>query len=473
MSDILSDDELTGNALHVDSDEEAAPRNTVEENGLDDDEDDDDLFGDGGDDDEGEQPAPAKLLDDEDLDSGDDEGRNDRAPETQDAIEEGVQETLNFMDADIARHAVPEPSDGELYLLKVPQFLSIEPTVFNPKNFQVPTTDHHSKSTPSEHFSPYETAMTTIRWRRSPSDPSKLQSNARVLRWSDGSLTLQLASRPLEQYDIGATMLAPPQIKPRKPTPTSLNQKPKTDPKQGYTYLAAPYQEAQVMRVTNRLTTALSVTPTASSKDDALQILQSALAKAAHRTRDDRDQAISFIDVNEDPELKRAREEANFKQQQKQLRAKEKVELRERERASRRAGGAPGRSAGYGLSLAGLEDEEGGRRGGPKKQRAKTGLRRDWSSDEDYGIRGKTREDEYDDEDDFIAASDEEPELVDDDEDPDEGILASPPRRARDHSSPKRNRRGDADEDEDDDEEVVVSRSKRRRVVDDDDDDDE
>ena len=122
------------------------------------------------------------------------------------------------MDADIARHCVPEPSDGELYLLKVPRFLAIEPTAFNHKTFQAPTTDHHSKEAPSEHFSPYDTAMTTIRWRRSPSNPAELQSNARVLRWSDGSLTIQLASQPLDQYVINATPLAPPQVNPKIPT---------------------------------------------------------------------------------------------------------------------------------------------------------------------------------------------------------------------------------------------------------------
>lgn len=51
----LSDDEqeITGHVGPIDSEEEGTPRDTVEENGLD--EEDDDLFGDGGDDDE--EPA--------------------------------------------------------------------------------------------------------------------------------------------------------------------------------------------------------------------------------------------------------------------------------------------------------------------------------------------------------------------------------------------------------------------------------
>ena len=54
LPDNLSDDDdITGKVGPIDSDDEIQPRDTVEENGLD--EDEDDLFGDGGEQDE-EQP---------------------------------------------------------------------------------------------------------------------------------------------------------------------------------------------------------------------------------------------------------------------------------------------------------------------------------------------------------------------------------------------------------------------------------
>lgn len=360
------------------------------------------------------------------------------------------------MDADLARHAVPEPSDGELYLLKVPRFASFEKNAFDHKSFHPPTTDHHSRHAASEHFSAYNTALSTIRWRRSPSNHAELQSNARILRWSDGSLTLQFANDPTTQFDIDANTLAPPQINPKIPTPTSVKFKSNKAEKESYTYLVAPYEEANVMRVTNKFTTALTVVPAANLKDAALEKLQNDLAAAASRGRDDADQAISFVDVNEDPDLQRQREEATFKERQRQARAREKHEARQAERTTRTIGRTGARTTG--LSIGDLEDDAGATRS--KKPRPKNGLRRDWSDDEDYGRGGKTREDDYDEEDDFIAASDEEPEIVDDDDDPDDGIMASP----------KRSRGGNANDDDDDDDEVVVSRTKRRRVVDDDED---
>lgn len=397
-----------------------------------------------------------RKLDDAELDSGDDEGRADRVRAPEAAEGEVEQQTFAYMDADLARHAVPEPTDNELYLLKVPRFLSFDPNAFSHKTFQPPTTDHHSRLAASEHFSAYNTAMATIRWRRSPSNNAHLQSNARILRWSDGSLTLQLASDPSTQFEIDANTLAPPQINPKIPTPTAIKDdktgNKTSSKKESYTYLVAPYQEANVMRVTNKITTALNVVPAADLKDAALEKLQNDLATLATRGRDESDQAISFVDVNEDPDLRRQREEASFKEKQRQARAREKHEARQAERANRTLGRTGGRSSG-GLNIDDLEGNDAPR--GPRKPRQKSGLRRDWSDDEDYGRVGRNREDDYDEEDDFIAASDEEPEIVEDDDDLDDEIEASP----------KRARAG-----ADDDDEVVVSRTKRRRVVDDDED---
>lgn len=60
-------------------------------------------------------PSPERKLDDEDLDSGDDEGRTDRAPAHDEEFDAAQNDAaFNFMDAEIARHAIPEPSDGEV-----------------------------------------------------------------------------------------------------------------------------------------------------------------------------------------------------------------------------------------------------------------------------------------------------------------------------------------------------------------------
>lgn len=53
-----------------------------------------------------------RQLDDAELDSGDDEGRADRAPEEE--AEQFEEREFVSMDLEIPRQAAPEPSDGEV-----------------------------------------------------------------------------------------------------------------------------------------------------------------------------------------------------------------------------------------------------------------------------------------------------------------------------------------------------------------------
>lgn len=72
--------------------------------------DEDDLFGDGG------SEVEERELSDRELDSGDDEDRNDRTPAVDQDVEMDDGKDLNVMDASIARHIIPKTSDGEVSL---------------------------------------------------------------------------------------------------------------------------------------------------------------------------------------------------------------------------------------------------------------------------------------------------------------------------------------------------------------------
>ena len=59
--------------------------------------------------------AKRRKLDDEELDSGDDEGRYDRERVFDgDGQEELHENNANVMDSSIGRHPDPNPSDGEV-----------------------------------------------------------------------------------------------------------------------------------------------------------------------------------------------------------------------------------------------------------------------------------------------------------------------------------------------------------------------
>ncbi|KAK3070624.1 hypothetical protein LTR53_010138 [Teratosphaeriaceae sp. CCFEE 6253] len=463
---------------------------------------DEDLFGDE-EDDEGAEKAAPRQLDDEELDSGDDISRTDRvgddaapAMQTQEQDVEPSQSLVS--DIALPRQPLPEPSDGEMYLLKMPNFMAVEPRVWTLEGYQPPTTDHHVNvgKAPSASFSAFNTAMTTLRWRHSPSDSKKLQSNARILRWSDGSLTVQLASQPTVQYDIDGNSLAPPQRNALKPTPVSITAPSTKGGRQGdgtiagekydaskdaSTYLVVPHMNSDTLRITHKITAGLSMKQPEDVQDAAIERLQAALATAANATRVQGvgNRADALVLTEEDPEEQRRIAERTQKEKARADKKREAAIQRENERSNRTLGRSGLTSSRGGLSAGMLEDDEGGmgtsrprKSAGAAKGRRTQRRNSIYSDDEDFGRKHfVSKEDEYDTGDDFLAKSDEEEE-VSEDEDPDDGIVEE--RRER---TPKRDRapagRDGEDEDADgevDEEAVAAPKTKRRRVVDEDED---
>ena len=339
----------------------------------------------------------------------------------------------------------------QTYLLKMPNHLSIEPKRFSVHNFQPPTTDHHSKGPPSTTFNPAQTSKTTLRWRRSPNEPKKLQSNARVIRWSDGSLTLQLASNPLEQYELQPKPLAPPKGSAYEPRLDS------------HTYLASVHQETSFAQITNHVTTSLTVQATTDQNDDAVVRLQESMAAAVKGNKSAPDGGVPIINISEDPEQAKKRAELAEREKIRAQRRRKNQEDRERDRANRVLGRSGLRTGMGGLTVGGLEDDDGTVTPKPRAKPARKPRRRnsEYSDDESDFRKGHTREDEYDENDGFLVGSDEEPEVVADDSEEEEEMDDEPVKK--DSKSKKSESKSDKGE-------SGASRVKKRRVVDEDDD---
>ena len=339
------------------------------------------------------------------------------------------------------------------------------------KDFKPPVTDHHSSDPPSSTFSAYQTSNNTIRWRRSPSEPEKLQSNARILRWSDGSLTLQLASNPREQFELAAKPLTQPQSNSIKPTPTSVNRSRNQGPMpynsrlDSHTYLAAPHEFGEIVRLTNHITTSLAVKSSSDQDDEALARLQQSLAAAQKGNKNTSDGGLAVISINEDPELAKKRAELAEKEKSRMQRRMQVQQDRESTRNNnvlKRSGLRTG-GMGAGLTIGGLEDDDGmattkGRIGKPKGRKSRRRNSEYSEDEEDFRGRGRTREDEYDEEDGFLVRSDEEPEVGEESEEEVEMDDDGEGEDREEKESKKRNS-----------EEAAGGRVKRRRVIEDED----
>ena len=339
------------------------------------------------------------------------------------------------------------------------------------KSFQPPKTDHHSSGPPSATFSAYHTSNNTIRWRHSPSDPSIIQSNARILRWSDGSLTLQLASNPRQQLELTAKPLAPPQINPAKPTPTSVYQSRTNAPTpynprlDSHTYLTTPHEAAGLLRLSNHITASLAVQSSTDEDDEALARLQEQLALAQKGTKTTSN-GVAVINISEDPELAKKRAELAEKEKlrmQRRMQVQAEKETSRNNNVLKRSGLRTG-GMGGGLTIGGLEDDDGmaTTRGRVSKPKSRQPRRRnsEYSDDEEYRGRGRTREDEYDEDDGFLVGSDEEPEVEEESEEEEEE-LGDEGNEEEFKEKPKKR----------ESEEASGGRVKRRRVVEDEEED--
>lgn len=285
----------------------------------------------------------------------------------------------------------------------------MEPRLFIPEKFELPkaTTGH----------SAYTSATSAIRIRQSPADPTTLQSNARIIRWSDGTLSLQVASSP-NLYDLPS--------KPLAPAPTSNKYDPAAD---SHTYLLDPMLSAGFLRVCGHATSSLGCQPAAGSvaNDTAVERLQERLKNPALQKQRTREMSELI-----DPEAQRKTQEAIARQRDRDNRKRESLR---RKREDREPIG--------GIAGAGSAADRRWRGSGTRTKRESPPI---------LTGRGRGKEDEYDLEDGFIEGSDEEEEQPDEEseeEEEEEEVWERKPKAGRgEERAGKRRRIVDESDDE-------------------------
>jgi len=266
---------------------------------------------------------------------------------------------------------------------------------------------------------------------------------------------MQLASNPMEQYELPAKPLAPA---------AGVSYDARMD---SHTYLATVHQNTSFAQITNHLTSSLTVQTTTELNDDALIRLQESMA-AAVKGNKNTDGGVPIISIHEDPEQAKKRAELAEREKIRAQRRRQNQEERERDRQNRVLGRSGLRTGGMssGLTIGGLEDDDGMTPSKPRAKPTRKPRRRnsEYSDDEDdFRNRGRTREDEYDEDDGFLVGSDEEPELVADDDDEDEE-MGDEDAEAKPKSKKKEPKAVEGD--------GAGGRTKHRRVVDEDEEDD-
>ncbi|KAF9373109.1 Paf1 complex component, partial [Mortierella sp. AD011] len=103
---------------------------------------------------------------------------------------------------------LPYSSDNKIYLSRLPNFLNVDTKPFDPRTYD---DEQEKNNDESENMQKIKLKVeNTIRWRfkkgqeDAPADEREKESNARFVRWSDGSLSLVLGD---EMFQVNAQTL--------------------------------------------------------------------------------------------------------------------------------------------------------------------------------------------------------------------------------------------------------------------------
>ncbi|GJE91156.1 Leo1 domain-containing protein [Phanerochaete sordida] len=338
----------------------------------------------------------------------------------QDIVEEEVLEAS----AQIPNIPVPRSSDGKHWVIRIPNFIKVDSKPFHPDTYIGPEQEeeaaHVGESSREKDMSIKLRVENTMRWRwvKDEHGQDHRQSNSRIIRWSDGSLSLKLGK---ELFDITQTIDTSGAV-PRQAIGGSTqssqqaSQAPAVDSKagikaQGLTYLVAQHKRAEILQCEAMITGTMSLRPTG---------MQSETHRMLVRAVGQKHTKVARLRMAPDPTMDPEREQRELLRQASRKTRKPKGDDDGLGGARRRRTNYPRKRSGDdmwsddddddGFAPAGASDDEYGGGAGPSARKAK---RRKADDGEEAGRRGPG---EYQNDDFLVADSEEDADFAESDE---------------------------------------------------------
>ncbi|KAH8116388.1 Leo1-like protein-domain-containing protein [Phellopilus nigrolimitatus] len=202
--------------------------------------------------------SAAELKHRKELEYEEDDGQDENVVELKHAV------------LSIPNIPMPKSSDGNNWVIKMPNFVKLDPKPYHPETYVGP-------DQASDNFEEKEKSMSvklevenTIRWRWAKDEfgQDKRQSNSRVIRWSDGSLSLLLGK---ELFDISQAYEGAAAVVPQSSSLGSLSQSQTQSQNatsqgsargSGLTYLVAQHKRPGILQAEAPITGHMSLRPT-------------------------------------------------------------------------------------------------------------------------------------------------------------------------------------------------------------------
>ncbi|EEB90853.1 hypothetical protein MPER_10888, partial [Moniliophthora perniciosa FA553] len=165
---------------------------------------------------------------------------------------------------------MPTSSNGESWVIRMPNFVKLDSKPFHPDTYIGPEQEdedtQHAETLREKSMTIKLKVENTLRWRwiKDQSGNDKRQSNSRIIRWSDGTLSLRLGK---ELFDITQSVDTaggvPRNINPSASQSQSQSQSQNPLQKaQGLTYLVAQHKRSQVLQAEAVITGHMTLRPT-------------------------------------------------------------------------------------------------------------------------------------------------------------------------------------------------------------------
>ncbi|KAJ1949376.1 hypothetical protein EC988_004795 [Linderina pennispora] len=262
----------------------------------------------------------AEQTGDRHTDRDDDDARSTHSMHSVDD-DKYIRQKVKVLGAKIPVLPMPRASDDRFVIARTPNILQFESTPFSADAYEDVIADEHREAERSGFRTKVSAELAsavdgvisnTVRWRIGKN--GKHESNTRLVRWSDGSMTVMVGGSVPESYNVSADSLAAEQQ-----------------------YIAAQHLSAGLMMSHAKLTDKWSLRPSRQSVkarhavSHLLPRLKTA-GSAAHKPGGTR-----FMVAEEDPELIAKREEMEEEKRERLRRKEEKLRERKEARDQRNA----------------------------------------------------------------------------------------------------------------------------------------
>ncbi|KAF9648886.1 Leo1-domain-containing protein [Thelephora ganbajun] len=168
----------------------------------------------------------------------------------------------------------PKSSDGQSWVIRIPNFVKVDSKPFHPDTYVGPDQEDEelagAENSRESSMSIKLKVENTLRWRwvKDEDGNYQRQSNSRIIRWSDGSLSLLLGK---ELFDISQQLYISP-ANTRSATSgsqpsqsrveSSQHSQSSTTTNQGLTYLVAQHKRAEILQSEALITGYMQLRPT-------------------------------------------------------------------------------------------------------------------------------------------------------------------------------------------------------------------